>query len=300
MDVLPRLVNERTGRVHTSYNQSVAATGGTPQTLVEIAKDSAEQIIQPQMVGEGGALVYTVRTSINTADGKIVVQQPIDGGARRVLVDGGADGRVLSTGHLVWARDNTLYAQMLDLATLQPAGGPVPMVEGVMLPENYLADAIGATGKPLLRVSAQQLLDRCRHLVFEDRWGFFLDAPADVLQSRKQEVPFDETARQRSAYRELAAQLPQGRIVDASQGIERVVSDVREEIIRWLAARTRRRFFQQSRRLRQQLGCGQMAVERAAQNAPARTSSGLACPAHSRESLCGPGCRPACRHRSRL
>ncbi len=70
-----------------------------------------------------------------------------------------------------------------------------------------------------------------------------LDAPAEVLQSRKQEVPFAETVRQCEAYRALVSQLPYGRIVDGAQSAAAVVEDVKEEIIQFLAERTKRRFY---------------------------------------------------------
>ncbi len=58
-----------------------------------------------------------------------------------------------------------------------------------------------------------------------DLW-IVLDAPADVLQTRKQDVSAAETARQREAYRELARGLDRAVIVDATQPLERVTADV--------------------------------------------------------------------------
>ena len=69
----------------------------------------------------------------------------------------------------------------------------------------------------------------------------FLDAPANVLQERKREVSPQETARQREAYRMLAATLPGAFVVDASQNLEQVVAQVDEAILGWLAARARQR-----------------------------------------------------------
>jgi thymidylate kinase len=69
-----------------------------------------------------------------------------------------------------------------------------------------------------------------------------LDAPAEVLQSRKQEVPLAETARQLDAYRTLTREMPGGRIIDATQPLEGVVNDVKRAIIEFAAARTSRRF----------------------------------------------------------
>jgi thymidylate kinase len=53
-----------------------------------------------------------------------------------------------------------------------------------------------------------------------------LDAPPEVLQSRKQEVPFAETKRQREAYLALIRRIPNGHVVDASQPLDRVVAEV--------------------------------------------------------------------------
>jgi thymidylate kinase len=68
-----------------------------------------------------------------------------------------------------------------------------------------------------------------------------LDAPAVVLQARKAEVPFDECARQREAYRTLVAGLPNGRIIDAAAPLEQVVSSLVDAVIAALAERTARR-----------------------------------------------------------
>lgn len=68
-----------------------------------------------------------------------------------------------------------------------------------------------------------------------------LDAPAELLQSRKQEVPLAETARQRDAYRALAREMPAARIIDATQPLEGVVKDVKRAVVEFVAARTARR-----------------------------------------------------------
>jgi hypothetical protein len=69
-----------------------------------------------------------------------------------------------------------------------------------------------------------------------------LDAPAEVVQARKQEVPLEETSRQSAAYRALLAGLSNGRIVDATPPAERVVGEVNQTILRFLAARIALRF----------------------------------------------------------
>jgi thymidylate kinase len=68
-----------------------------------------------------------------------------------------------------------------------------------------------------------------------------LDAPPGVLQARKQEVPFEESARQREAYLSLVGTMKNGHIVDAARPLEQVVGDVNEIILRHLATRIVRR-----------------------------------------------------------
>lgn len=58
-----------------------------------------------------------------------------------------------------------------------------------------------------------------------------LDAPAEVLQQRKQEVSFEQTARLRVGYRALAARLPNAHVVDAAQPLDAVVDRVEHLIL---------------------------------------------------------------------
>jgi len=68
-----------------------------------------------------------------------------------------------------------------------------------------------------------------------------LDVPADVLQQRKQEVPAEESARQREAYRSLLETLPAGKLVDAGRPLNDVIGSVEAIILSHLAARVRSR-----------------------------------------------------------
>lgn len=68
-----------------------------------------------------------------------------------------------------------------------------------------------------------------------DMW-ILLDAPADVLQSRKQEVPLEETARQRLAYLAFIEKQQKHAIVDAAQSLDRVIEDT-EQVIQGLMIR---------------------------------------------------------------
>jgi len=68
-----------------------------------------------------------------------------------------------------------------------------------------------------------------------------LDAPPEVLWSRKQEVPFEEVTRQRSAYRQIAGKMRSTVIVNAELPPGEVIDRVADAIIDYFAARTARR-----------------------------------------------------------
>ncbi len=65
-----------------------------------------------------------------------------------------------------------------------------------------------------------------------------LDAPAEILWSRKQEVPFDEVVRQRAAYLQLAGTLPSTIVVNAAQSPPDVIHEVIDVLIAHFSRRT--------------------------------------------------------------
>ncbi|HEX5539384.1 MAG TPA: hypothetical protein VFX01_06315 [Methylophilaceae bacterium] len=70
---------------------------------------------------------------------------------------------------------------------------------------------------------------------------FILDAPPEVLQARKQEVPFAESQRQRAAYLALAREFRHASIIDSSQPLDQVVNDILSRITAFLESRTAQR-----------------------------------------------------------
>ena len=70
---------------------------------------------------------------------------------------------------------------------------------------------------------------------------FLLDAPTEVLQARKQEMPREETQRQRDAFLELVRSLPNGHIIDAAQPADKVAADIMGVVLDRMARRTEQR-----------------------------------------------------------
>ena len=67
------------------------------------------------------------------------------------------------------------------------------------------------------------------------------DAPAEVLQARKQEVTMAETVRQVEAFRRLVAGLPNGVVLDATKPIAEVTNDATRKVLLWLRRRNQAR-----------------------------------------------------------
>lgn len=70
---------------------------------------------------------------------------------------------------------------------------------------------------------------------------FILDAPAEVLQSRKQEVSLAESARQREAYQSLSTEFNNAHIINTNQPVEQVINDVLLQVLNFLETRTHQR-----------------------------------------------------------
>ncbi len=69
--------------------------------------------------------------------------------------------------------------------------------------------------------------------------ALILDAPADVIHARKQELAVSEIQRQRDAYLEIARHSSGAiRVIDASQPLDRVIAQACRELISFLEART--------------------------------------------------------------
>ena len=110
----------------------ISPNGGKPEVLVP-AK-GGEIMVGPQILPGGQAVLFTVGDS-PTADGwnrALIVVQSLRTSERKVLVEGGADGRYVPTGHIVYAVGGTLFAVPFDVRRQEVRGGPTAIVEGVM------------------------------------------------------------------------------------------------------------------------------------------------------------------------
>jgi serine/threonine-protein kinase len=116
----------------------VPAEGGPAQeiTTVDRSRESGHRLPSP-LPGGRTLVVSTIPLTFGVEARVEVVS--LTNGERKVVVENGADGQYLPTGHLVFVRQGVLMAAPFDLRRLELAAPPVPVVEGVAQALNLIA-----------------------------------------------------------------------------------------------------------------------------------------------------------------
>jgi serine/threonine-protein kinase len=115
----------------TGAVMKVAAGGGAPERLVTLEK--GEVAYHPQLLPGGRHLLMSLPAGTGPDrwdKGRIVVQS-LATGERRVLVNGGAEGRYLPNGFLIYGVGGVLFAARFDASQLKVVGDSTAVVEGV-------------------------------------------------------------------------------------------------------------------------------------------------------------------------
>ena len=197
----------------------------------------------------------------DNAELRIVILGP--DGAGKSSVIRGAIGALHSSGHCVKMRH--LKPRLVNLRpgevvtiVVNPHGKPPRSALTslakivVWLMEEWYATLFQETRETLLicdRYYHDLLIDPKRYRYGGPLWAakligmlmprpklwILLDAPAEVLQARKQEVPLEETSRQRDAYLAFVRGRRKFVIVDAAQSLDRVVTEVERAITKTIA-----------------------------------------------------------------
>ena len=109
----------------------VSADGGTPQKIVRL--NAGETVHGPQLLPDGDHVLLTITTATGADcwDKAQVIAQSLSSDARTVLIEKGADGRYLDTGHIIYAVGTTLFAVAADVQSLRILGAPVTMLRDV-------------------------------------------------------------------------------------------------------------------------------------------------------------------------
>jgi hypothetical protein len=105
----------------------IPALGGTPLLLK--ARDGGGFRTRSPDVLPGGRTVLV--TTGSRYVGEDAVLHDVETGERRVLIQDASRARYVPTGHLVFLRNDVLYAVGFDPEKLEVKGEPVPVVEGI-------------------------------------------------------------------------------------------------------------------------------------------------------------------------
>ena len=133
----------------------IPAGGGTPQVAIDLAAEST-LARWPQILPGGQFVMYTASTGAG-ADRATIEVQPIGGGNRTVLISGAAFGRYLTSGHLTYVNQGTLYAVPFDLGAFTVRGTPVPVLDDISYSPlfGYAQMDVSQTGMLVYRKAAE-------------------------------------------------------------------------------------------------------------------------------------------------
>jgi serine/threonine-protein kinase len=118
----------------------VPATGGAPQPVTQLQVDKGEAGHRwPEILPGGKAVLFTVGTEVNFLEGARIAVLDLNTGEQRMLLEG-THPRYISTGHIVFARPNSLWAVPFDPERLELAGSPAPLLEDIQVNGGGLAN----------------------------------------------------------------------------------------------------------------------------------------------------------------
>ena len=109
----------------------VSAAGGTPESLTTPQPGEYSHRL-PHVLPGSRAVIFTISKGPEQWDDTQIAVRSLDTGQQTLLVSGGADGRYVPTGHLVYLRLGTLMAVPFDPVRLAVIGGATGVIDGVM------------------------------------------------------------------------------------------------------------------------------------------------------------------------
>jgi eukaryotic-like serine/threonine-protein kinase len=171
----------------------VSVDGGTPQRLTTPDRASGELgHWWPEALPGDRYVVFTAfRTPVDKSRLGVL---DLSTGEVRWVVDGGFFGRYVSTGHLVYARGQRLYAVPFDLATATVKGAAVAVLDDVLASQTSGYATFGVSSRGMLAYVTESLGNPLRELVWLDRAG--RPTPAAGERRRFQSVSLSPDDRQ--------------------------------------------------------------------------------------------------------
>jgi len=144
-----------------------SASGGEPMSIA-IPEDT-RQYRYPQILPGGRAVLFTA--TLPKPDGGDIVLLDLETGTSRTLISGGAAGRYVPTGHLVFVRGGDVWATRFDLNRLEVTGTAAVVEPGVRVESGGAVQMAIAGDGPLVYIPGGASAYAPRTLVWVDRRG---------------------------------------------------------------------------------------------------------------------------------
>jgi serine/threonine-protein kinase len=144
----------------------ITDSGGDRQVIASPTGADETAYRWPEIMPDGGAVVFTVMRN----SGSAIVAELLKTGQRRVLIEGGADARFVSPGHLVYRNAGNLMAVAFDPRRVETAGVPIRVIEDLSYGDSG-AGVFGVSSSGTLVYAKGGLVQPTQRFVWVDRTG---------------------------------------------------------------------------------------------------------------------------------
>ncbi len=112
---------------------SVPVAGGQPRPVSTLNDEREETSHRwPHVLPDGRHLLITIKTArITSFDDALIGLLSLETGEVQVLIQGGSSAQYLPTGHIIYGRDEQIFAVPFDLASLTVQGTPVSVLDEI-------------------------------------------------------------------------------------------------------------------------------------------------------------------------
>jgi len=172
----------------------LSRAGGSIDTLALPDRQAGEYLFDlPHALPDGRAILFTCRdlaTAMDYEQSARVKVLALETGEQKTLLPGATDARYVESGHLVYAKEGSLYAIGFDIDRLETVGSEIRVVERVSH-SIHAASTARETGAAQFAVSPTGTLvylpgsifpERIRELVWISRNGSREAIPVDPMQ----------------------------------------------------------------------------------------------------------------------
>ncbi len=201
----------------------IAATGG-PATPVTVLDTGRGEVLHswPQFLPDGRHFLYFARNADSEQSGIYV--QELGAPAATLLMKTSTRATFAASGHLLFGRNTTLFAQRMDAKTLQLRGDPVPLAEDARVNPDTGRSSFSASPNGVL--AYRSIVGRNRQLTWYSREGSRLGTTGEPGEYLSMRMSPDE--RQVALMRRVAASLDTWVMDVASGTLTRVTFDIRQ------------------------------------------------------------------------